>query len=602
MIIGNTVGSGDSGFRITMAGTTKQSTGYKFNTIKYIALGAVPAARTVTFEGRILDHATVNVVSTAAGDTGRSVVLYGLDVSGAVQSETVALDSSDATTPVASTGSFSRLLGIELDAAASGNVSVSSTLKGVKAYTITAGGTTAGFSKFSTPAAPAGTVNYSIPATSQATKALVVGTDSTGAAAMEILDLTSGASGTTSTSWATITGIANGHTGTAIPITLTFTPFSLSTTTYDTFDDFEDYFGARTNWSVTKLIGTASTAVKIADLDRFSGVSVPSGSTGYRVLSVLGEMVSTITAGSTFVKAEAASGATGAPNNTSSSQFLSGGIEGATAYSNWQAALDTLRDHRVNTIVVLTTDAAIHAAVVSHCTYMCGAGRSERDCFLGSASATNFSDSKSQALSLNTRHARYFIQDVDRYNTAGAKERFAPPFTACVAAGMQAGSEVGTSLTFKYLNVLDFYGHDASYTIQDDAHELIQSGLCVIEKVPNVGFRWLRNVTTHLIDDNLAYIEGSVNEAVNYAVYNFRTSMEAMIGKKGFAGTVTAAQGIAVSILGQLIAARVITSYQNLTIELSNDVMTIDVELAPVIPINFVKTTIHLVSASFASE
>ena len=167
---------------------------------------------------------------------------------------------------------------------------------------------------------------------------------------------------------------------------------------------------------------------------------------------------------------------------------------------------------------------------------------------------------------------------------------------------MQAGSEVGTSLTFKYLNTLDVYGNDASYTIQDDANELITAGLCMIEKVPNRGWRWLRNVTTYLIDNNLAYTEASVNEAVNYSVYTFRTALEAIIGQKGFAGTVTSAQGIAISILGQLIGAGAITSHRNLSITLTDDVMTVDVEIAPVIPVNFIKTTIHLVSATFAAE
>ena len=211
-------------------------------------------------------------------------------------------------------------------------------------------------------------------------------------------------------------------------------------------------------------------------------------------------------------------------------------------------------------------------------------------------------EAKALALAMNTRHARLLIQDIERYNTTGVKEQFAPPFTGCIAAGMQAGSSVGTSLTFKYLNILDTVGDDASYTIQDDANELIQAGLCMIEKVPNRGQRWLRNVTTYLIDNNLAYCEASVNEAVNYSVYNFRTALEAIVGKKGFAGTVTAAQGLAVSILGQLVGITAITSWRNLTITLTDDVMTVDVEIAPVIPVNFIKTTIHLVSASFEAS
>ena len=122
-------------------------------------------------------------------------------------------------------------------------------------------------------------------------------------------------------------------------------------------------------------------------------------------------------------------------------------------------------------------------------------------------------------------------------------------------------------------------------------------------KVQGVGFRFLRNVTTHLIDNNIAYTEASVNEAVNYAVYNLRTQLEAAVGKKGFAGTVNAALGIAVAVLGQLIdpTVNVITAWRNLTVELDVDTLTVDVEIAPVIPVNFVPLRVHLVTSSFSA-
>jgi hypothetical protein len=279
---------------------------------------------------------------------------------------------------------------------------------------------------------------------------------------------------------------------------------------------------------------------------------------------------------------------------------LSGGGEGATAFANWQSALDLLREEQVNTIVVLTDDPAVHAATIAHCAYMCGPGRGERDCVLGAPAGTTLSEAKALTLTMNTRHARLVIQDIERYNTNGELEQLAPPFTACLAAGMQAGSEVGTALTFKYVNAVNVI-NDSTYNLKDNADELIKAGLCVIEKVPSRGFRWLRNITTHLQDNNLAYVEASVNEAVNYAVLNFRNSLEEAVGQKGFAGTVTAAEGLAVSILGQLVREGVLTAYRNLAIVLSGDVMTVAVEIAPVSPVNFVKSTLHLVSSTFAN-
>ena len=103
-----------------------------------------------------------------------------------------------------------------------------------------------------------------------------------------------------------------------------------------------------------------------------------------------------------------------------------------------------------------------------------------------------------------------------------------------------------------------------------------------------------------MIDNNLSSVEASVNEASNYAAYTLRTSLEFAVGKKGFSGTVNAVVSTAVGILGQLMAAGAIVSWQNLVVELNNDVLTLDVELAPIMPINFVLTTIHLVSTNIS--
>ena len=96
-------------------------------------------------------------------------------------------------------------------------------------------------------------------------------------------------------------------------------------------------------------------------------------------------------------------------------------------------------------------------------------------------------------------------------------------------------------------------------------------------------------------------IIGSVNEAVNYAVFNYRTALEAHIGEPGFAGTVNAVVATSVSILNQLVQAGALSSWRSLTVELASDVMTVDVEIAPIIPVNFIKTTVHLVSSSFSA-
>jgi len=314
----------------------------------------------------------------------------------------------------------------------------------------------------------------------------------------------------------------------------------------------------------------------------------------------LGYIISESDPNLALVSVASTAGVGQAPSNTTVPVFLSGGSEGISTFAEYQVALNLLKKIRVNSIVVLTPDPAVHAALIAHCDFMAGIGRSERDGFVGLLNSAQTglpskNEVKAQIVDLNTRHIRAFAQNIERFNTSGERVTFGPAFQACVAAGMQAGSDVGTSLTFKFGNVLSLAQH-SSWNPIDDAEELINAGLCFMETVDGVGRRFVRNITTHLQSNNIAYIEGSVNEAVNFATFNFRTNMEIAVGKKGFSGTINAAKSVAINTLGLLVDAEVLVAYQSLAFELIVDVLEVDVEIAPVIPINFVKNTIHLVT------
>ena len=69
-----------------------------------------------------------------------------------------------------------------------------------------------------------------------------------------------------------------------------------------------------------------------------------------------------------------------------------------------------------------------------------------------------------------------------------------------------------------------------------------------------------------------------------------------------FAGTVNAAKGVAVGTLGLLRDANVIVASRSLDVELLVDVLEVSCEISPVIPINFVKNTIHLVTIQQSAE
>lgn len=583
-----------------------------FNT----AVMAVNAAGDITITGTraglgqssLLDnpHAggPAEVVSSNAGDVGQPVNVFGL-VGGVATKVTVALNG---TTPVA-LGSFdaSGILGVHMTGTATvGIVTVRTVAGPVDVFTVPAGNTTEGVivcdhcyvnkTTFSAALDAAGAHNV-----------LVFGRNVAAGALAETF-VTNGTTPVVSTAstYYFLDFIVVGDVPAARTLTLTVESAKSLASVQKTLLKARDYFNAKSvvlpgpvtrGFTFTLLTGRTSFEVKL--LDTKTGVNVKDPATG-SFTADLNAIIEWINQNSQIISATENALATGVPDNTASPLFLAGGSEGVATFTDYQNALNLLKKIRVNSIVDLSGDPAVAAALDAHCAYMGGIGRSERDGFVGllNPALTDVptkDQAKSQIVDLNTRHIRAVAQAIERFNTNGEREEYLPPFFGAVLAGAQAGSPVGTSLTFKFMNVLSLRQH-SSWNPTDDAEEMIQAGLCFAEEVEGVGRRVVRNITTHLSSNNIAYIEGSVNAAVNFAVFNFRTNLEFAVGKRGFQGTVNATKGIAITTLGLLVDSLVITGYRSLDLELLVDVLDVSVELAPVIPINFVRTTVHLVT------
>lgn len=576
---------------ITLNGTTdvvSSETDWEY--VNFIAAIETAAARTVTVSGLIWNSGdVVELVSDSASDTQVATVL-GTAPNGTPQSEQVTLSGVTAVQTVAT---FGQVHGVVLATAASGTVLVRSPDDAVLVFSVAPTRTSAGVHAWSGVENSGGaTITFANVGTGAA---IVYGTDDGDAGAGELA-----ANGASSTSFKAVTYVATSHMGSGETLDIAFNiaTFDADQTTIQ--EMYEALNGVYTG--LTMVVNTTeSSTFTLDDMDAYAATALSSSAVGF--FAVLQDVVDEINRSSDIVTATRSSGSEAAPANTSATTFLAGGVEGTTAFSHWQAALDAARDYRINTIVALTSDEAVHAAVLAHCAYMGGAGKSERDAKLGASSGETLAQLKARTLALNSRHTQLCAQDAVRFNQEGVREQFPPYFTACLAAGMQAGSQVGTSLTRKYPSVLDVIGNDSSYTIRDNGEALINAGLLMLERQPGVGWRFLRNVTTHQKDDNPAYVEAAVNEAVNYIVYNYRTEMEILIGQKGVEATVATAKGLAIGVLGALMDRDVqaMVQWQSLSLELDGDVLTTSVEVAPVESINFAKHTIHLVRATFSA-
>jgi hypothetical protein len=546
----------------------------------------------------------IESVSSSASDTAVVIRIYGTSGTNTTQSALVTLNG---TTPVDTVAVWNSFHGVEVvSGVLVGTLTVRNDGAGTTITTIAPAGTFSAVKKVVDHAVAGGIVTVVADAATT-NRVTVWGLSNSGVFQTEVFTL----AGTTPVPgvalWSRIDGLALGALAAARTLTVSGTSVDAVFAGLSTVQKLADKYNGTPGYDFTVVITNPKTFLS-TDLDIQAVTSILSPAT-LTARANLAAIISKLNAESQLVVASKGSPGTGAPTNTTAAVFLTGGHEGSAtpgqegvptaSFANWQASLDLLTKVRVNTVVVLTGDPAVHAAVKAHCEYMGGVGRSERDAVLGAQNAgmtdvPTKTEYKSQAVDLNTRHVRLIGQAMERFNSVGERVEFQPPFTACVVAGMQAGAAVATSLTHKFANVLKLRNH-STWNPVDDAEELIQAGLCLLEVVDGVGRRVVRNVTTHLTSSNLAFTEASVNQAVNFAVFNFRTAMEEMVGKTGFAGTANAAMGLAVNQLGLLVGVALV-AWRSLSIELILDVLEVSVEVAPALPVNFVKSTVHLVT------
>lgn len=585
---------------------------YDTVTVDVLNSGAISASGTFTQTGLSaqLDAAftaadTANITATAA-DAGKVMTLYGL-VGSTLTTENVVLTAGT----VSSSSVWADLYGASLNADAEGAITVNDDVGTV--FTFGIGDRVRGGVLGEAFFVDDETFNVQVDSTASG-NVHIFGTTSTGAPARESITLP-GASGVDVAS--TITPRRISFIGlTEVPgtdtITLSATVAQTNPANQHTLALAAEFFNSRQQSVSGSPIGFVWTTTgpnpnqPVTQLDEVAGASA--AGTGAELTADAFAIINWLNNNSQIVSAELTSGAarTG-PDVTPIPVYLSGGVEGVTTFADWQKALDLLRQVDVSTIVPLTGDQAVHLAVRSHCEYMAGIGRNERDAIVGLVAINSETGAPTsspptlgdvgqlqrQLSALNTRHVRAVGQDIVRFNINGVRTQFPPYFGAVIAAGMQAGSPIGTSLTYKFANVLDFR-QNPNWSPAGEGEQLIQSGLLFLENVQGSGIRWVRNVTTYTASNNLAFTEGSVNEAVNQAVRTLRERLEFAVGRRGFAGTVNAVRSLALNTLGLLVDEGIITDFRSLETTLTGDVLEVSVEIAPVIPINFVRTTLHL--------
>ncbi len=539
----------------------------------------------------------VRVVSDDGGDTTQTVTVYGLSATNVPISQTLTLNG---TTDVDGSTNFTKVTACRKSAATTGTVTVSDQVIPTTLFTLAPATLTRGLVDCTNrPCDNVLTISIDV----DAAEDVVFRGEDNGASAAERFDMTSG--NTTpvvgTQNFTKVVQIELGDVTDARTITAD-TDMTVASGSYTTVQKVVDFLNAQDGFTATALVSNPTTFL-MTDMDFDAAQSLLTTAKDY--YADLYEFVAKINESSQYIDAARATGASLVPASTSSPVFLTGGIEGVPTIVEWQAALDLLKKRRVTTIVALTNDPAVHAAKASHLVLRAGTLRSEANGYVGIGTADGAGETrtniKAQIQALGTRHLSAISEEVERSDPDTGLATFYPPhFYAAIAAGMQAGSPIGEPLTRKTILATDVR-NDSSWSVEDDAEEMLDAGLMMSEKVDGVGVRWVRSLTTHLADDNVAFVEMSANESANHAAFELRRRIELKIGRRGLAGSVAGIKGIASGELGRLVDDETIVAWRALQVEQVGDVFPLSVEIAPVLPINFVPVTIHLVAAQVAA-
>jgi hypothetical protein len=285
--------------------------------------------------------------------------------------------------------------------------------------------------------------------------------------------------------------------------------------------------------------------------------------------------------------------------------FLSGGSDGTTTTSDWADAFEALQTVDVQWVTPVSSDDAIHAMADSHVAFMSNVGRKERRAIVGTAIGTSDADAIVKAKALNSDRTSLVHLGHYDYDLAGKLVLFAPYISAARVAGGFAGVNPGTPLTNKNFKCR---GLERNLRNPIDTDVLINGGVLCLENTEQ-GYKVVKSISTWLINDNYNRVEQSCGVAVDFVARNIREALDVLRGQKGNPLVIRRAVSIAESTLrelareepqgpGVIVGNAESPAYRNITATLEGDVLRVEFECSPVIPVNYVLATIFAVPFS----
>ncbi len=305
-----------------------------------------------------------------------------------------------------------------------------------------------------------------------------------------------------------------------------------------------------------------------------------------------------------FVRATRVANA-GKPPAPSAFAFLSGGSDGTTTNTDWADAFEALQTVDVQWVVPVSSDSALHAMADSHCAFMSDVARKERRAIVGMGESSTDLAAIAAAKALNSDRTSLVHIGHYNYNAAGVLTLYPAYISAALIAGAFAGVNPGTPLTNKTINVR---GLERNLRNPIDTDVLINGGVLCLENTSN-GYKVVKSISTWLVNDNYNRVEQSCGVALDFVNRNVREALDILRGAKGNPLAISRAISITQSTLRQLAVEepqgpgvlagdKDSPAFRNIKASIEGDVLRVEFECSPVIPINYVLVTIYAVPFS----
>jgi len=285
--------------------------------------------------------------------------------------------------------------------------------------------------------------------------------------------------------------------------------------------------------------------------------------------------------------------------------YLSGGSDGVVTNNEWSNAFTTLQSADVQWITPLSSDPAIAAMTDAHVQFMSGTARKERRAICGTAAGTSDTAAIAAAKAINSDRTSLVHIGYYDYDANGVLTLYPPYMTAALVAAMFSGVNPGTPLTNKTISVR---GLERNLRNPTDTDALITGGVLCVENTSQ-GFKVVKSISTWLTNANYNRVEQSVGSALDFTARNVRNALDILRGQKASPLNLSRAVSITETTLralaqaepagpGVLVGDAQNPAYKNITATLNGDVLAVEFQCSPVLPINYIPVTIHAVPFS----